>query len=102
MVPVVGVDRAPTTAFVTEACALSPGPPISVPVSRSIDSIPVLKQLSDGGLEFSPTVSDDAVLRIIVTKYWYSTRLRSPIVHYRLRCLMPQCRYLRDQNKISL
>ena len=87
MVPVAGVDRAPTTAFATEACALSPGPPISVPVSRSIT---VLKQLSDGGLEIPPTVSDDAVLRIIVTNYWsYSTCLRPPIVHYRLRCLMP-------------
>ena len=53
MVPVVGVDHAPTT--------VSPGPPISVPDSGSI---PVHQQpgsASGRGLETPPTVSDHAV-----------------------------------------
>ena len=59
-----GVDHAPTTAFATEACTLSPGRPISVPVSGSI---PVqLGSASGQGLEIPPTVSDHAVYIIVV------------------------------------
>ena len=47
MVPasVFGVDHAPTSgmAFTTEAYTLSPGPPIPVPISGSIERVP--KQL---------------------------------------------------------
>ena len=89
MVPVVGVDHAPTTAFATEAYTLPPGPSISVPVSGSI---PVLKQVgsaSGQGLETPPTVSDPAV-HAIVANYWsFSTYLWLPIDHYRPRCLTP-------------
>ena len=56
----VGVDRAPTTVFDSEANTL--GPPISMPISGSI---PVPKQLgfaSGRELETLPTVSDYAVL----------------------------------------
>jgi hypothetical protein len=59
VVPVVGVD-APTEAY-----TLSPGHPISVPVSGSI---PVPKRLSSAshrGLESPPTVSDHVVLTIV-------------------------------------
>jgi hypothetical protein len=84
MVPVVGVDHAPTTAFATEACTLSPDPPISVPASGSLL---VHKQLQVGSAtgrgETPPSVSDNAVLTIVVTNYRsFSTRLWSPIVHY--------------------
>ena len=75
MVPasVSGVDHAPTMAFTTEAYTMSPGPPISVPVSRSI--VPVPKQLgsalgsASGAVLETPltlTVSDNAVLMIAV------------------------------------
>ena len=50
MVPVVEVDLAPTTAFATEASTLSPGP----------------TSTSDQGLETPPTVSDHAMLTIVV------------------------------------
>jgi hypothetical protein len=87
MVPVVGVDHAPTIAFATE---VSPGPIISV--SRSIP-VPTGKQLGSAnspGLGISPTVSDHAVLTIVVANYWlFSTCLWPPIVHYRPRCPMP-------------
>jgi hypothetical protein len=69
MVPVVGVDHAPTTAFATEAYTLlSPGPPTSVPDSGLI---PVHKQpgsASGQGFETPPTVSDHACSRLFVTK----------------------------------
>ena len=64
MVPVVGVDHAPTTAFATE---LSPGSPISLPVS---ELIPVqLNSASGRGLETPPTVSDYTVHTNIVSNY---------------------------------
>jgi hypothetical protein len=84
MVPVVGVDYAHTTAFATEAYSLSPGPPISMPVSGSI---PVPNQLVSAvgqGLETAPTVSDHAAFTIVVANYWsFSTCLWPYIVHYR-------------------
>ena len=87
MVPVVGVGHAPTTVFATEPYTLSPGLPISVPVSGSV---PVPKQLgsaSGRGSEIPPTVSDYAVLTIVVANYWsFST---CPVVYYRPRCPMP-------------
>jgi hypothetical protein len=54
VVPADGVDHAPTTD------TLSPGPPISVPVPKQLDSA------SGRGLETQPTVSDQAVLMIAV------------------------------------
>jgi hypothetical protein len=57
VVPADGVDHAPTTD------ALSPGPPISVPVPKQLDSA------SGRGLETQPTVSDQAVLMIVVANY---------------------------------
>ena len=95
----VGVDHAPsTTAFATEL-----GPPISVPVS---ELIPVPKQPGsavDRGLETPSAVSDHGVLMIVLANYRsFSTCLWPLAVYYHLRCLMPQCKYLRNQNKISL
>ena len=62
----VGIDHTPTTAFATEAYTLSP---ISAPVSES-GSIPVPKQLdsvpSGQGLETPSTVSDHAVLTMLL------------------------------------
>ena len=99
MVPasVFGVDHAPTMAFATEAYTLSPGPPISVPVSGSI--VPVPKQLgsalcsASGAVLETPlalTVSDNAVLTIVVANYLsFSIRLWPPIVHYRPRRPIP-------------
>ena len=86
MVPasVFGVDHAPTMAFTTEAYTLSSGPPISVPVSRSIAPVP--KRLGSDIGAVLETVSDNAVLTIVVANYWsFSTRLW-PIVHLRPRC----------------
>ena len=60
------VDYAPTTTFATIARTLSPNPPISLSVSGLI---PVLKQLGSAsvqGLETLLTVSDHAVLNIVV------------------------------------
>ena len=60
MVPVVGVDHAPTAAFATEAYTPSQDPSLSVSVSGS-------KQLSSASgrkLESPPTVSVLAVLTI--------------------------------------
>ena len=100
MVPVVGVDHTPTTEFAAEACTLSSGPPISVPV------LPVPKQLgsaSGRGLESPPAVSDHAMLMIIIANYWsFSTCLWPPIVHYHPHYPMPQCKYPWNQNEISL
>ena len=73
MVPVVGADYASTTAFATEAYTLSPGPPTSVLVPKQLGSA------SGQGLEIPPTVSDHAVLTIVVANYWsFSTCLWSP------------------------
>lgn len=58
MIPVVGVDHAPTTAFATKTYPQSPGPPITAPVH---------KQLGSGcgrGLETQPTVSDHPYSRL--------------------------------------
>ena len=87
-VPVAGVDHAPTTAFATEAYTLSPGSPISVPVSGSI---PVQFGSASGqGLETPPTVSGHAVHTIFVADYWsFRICLWPPIDCYRPRCLMP-------------
>jgi hypothetical protein len=69
MVPVVGVDHAPTTAFATEAHTLSPGLPFSVPVSRSTPLPKQLGSASDLGLETPPTVSDHGVHAIVLANY---------------------------------
>jgi hypothetical protein len=69
MAPVVGVDHAPTTAFAKEAYTLSPGPPISMPVSELILVPKQLGSASGQGLETPPTVSDHAVLTIVVANY---------------------------------
>ena len=68
MVPVVGVDHPPTTAFATEGYTLSPSPdpPIPVPVSESISVPKQLDSASGRGLRTPPTVSDRAVLTIVV------------------------------------
>ena len=88
MVPVVGVDHAPTTAFATEAYTPSPGPPISVPVSGSISM--QLGSASGQGLETPPTVSDHAVHTIVVANYWsFSTCLCPLVDRYHPHCLMP-------------
>jgi hypothetical protein len=63
MVPVVGVDHAPTTSV---ANTLSPGLPISLPVSGSILVPKQFGSASGGGLETSPTVSDHAVSTVVV------------------------------------
>ena len=92
MVPVVGVDHAPTTVFATDAYTLapSPGPLISVPVSGLIAMPKQVGDASGQGLESPHTVSDHAMLTIVVANNWsFSTCLRPPIVHYRPRCLMP-------------
>ena len=70
MVPVVGVDYAPTSAFATEAYTPPPGPPFSVPVSELIPVPNQLGSASGRGLENPPAVSDRAVLMIVVAKYW--------------------------------
>ena len=58
----VGVDHAPsTTALATEL-----GPSISVPVSELISVPKQLGSAGDRGLETPPTVSDHAVLMIVV------------------------------------
>ena len=88
-VPVVRVDHATAPGmFSTKPYSLSPGPTISLPVSRSI---PVPKQLgSASGGETRPTVSDHAVLTIVVVNYWsFSTCIWPPIVRYCPRCLIP-------------
>jgi hypothetical protein len=69
VVPVVGVDHAPTAAFATEAYALSQGPPISVPVPKQLGSA------NGRGLDTQPTVSDNALLTIVVTNYWSLARV---------------------------
>jgi hypothetical protein len=68
MVPVVGVDHAPT-AFATEAYTLSPGPSISVPISGSIPALKQLGSASSLELETPSTVSDHAVHMIVVANY---------------------------------
>ena len=60
MVPVVDAPM----AFATEAHTPPPGPPISVPVPKQLDSA------CDQGLETSPTVSDHVMLTIVVANYW--------------------------------
>ena len=73
MVPVVGVDHAPSTS---EPYTLSPGPPFSVPVSGLI---PVPGPASGRGLvETPPTVSDHAVLTIIVANYCHLAHAFGP------------------------
>lgn len=57
MVPIAGVDHAPTTD------TLSPNPPISMPVPKELDSA------SGRALDTQPTVSDPAVLTIVVANY---------------------------------
>ena len=87
MVPVVGVDHAPTTVFATE---LSPGSPISLPVSGLI---PVQLDSASGrrlDIDTPPAVSDHTVHTIIVADYWsFSTCLWPPIDRYCPHCLMP-------------
>ena len=85
--PVDHLDHAPTTAFDTEVCSLSP---ISVPVPKQLGSA------SGRGLETPPTVSDYVMLMIVIANYWpFSRCLWPPIAaHYR-----PY--YLTNQNKIS-
>ena len=57
MVSIAGVDHAPTTD------TLSPNPPISMRVPKELDSA------SGRALDTQPTVSDPAVLTIVVVNY---------------------------------
>ena len=57
MVPIAGVDDAPTTD------TLSPTPRIPMPVPKELDSA------SGRALDTQPTVSDPAVLTIVVVNY---------------------------------
>jgi hypothetical protein len=69
MVPVVGVDHAPTTAFAAEAFT-SLVPPISVPVREQL-GFEASSFANDQGLENQPMVSDHAaVLTIVVANCW--------------------------------
>ena len=78
MVPVVGVDRALASTVFAMNTNASPDPPISVPGPKQLDSA------SGRRLETSPTVSDHAVLAIVVANDWsFSTCLWPPIVHRR-------------------
>ena len=90
MVPVVGIDRAPTAIAMN--ASISPGPPILVPGPE---------QLASGqGLEVPTTVSDHVVLSIVVTNDWsFRTCLWPPTVHH---CLMPQCKHPGNRNNTSL
>ena len=86
MVPVVGVDHAPTAAFATETCTLSPG---SVPVSASMPVSEQLGSASGRDLETPPTVSDHAVLTIVVANYWSFSKCLWPLIVHYPHCLMP-------------
>ena len=71
MVPVVDIDHAPTTTVVAEAYTSSPPrPPSSVPIS---ELIPAPKQFSSStssiGLDTPPTVSDHALLTVVVANF---------------------------------
>lgn len=82
MVPAVGVDE-PTSTF---AQTLSPSPPISVPVPMQLSSA------SGRELETQPTVSDSAVLTIIVSIYYSFSTCLKPLIVYRIlrhHCPMP-------------
>ena len=57
MVPIAGVDDAPTTD------TLSPNPPIPMPMPKELDSA------SGRALDTQPLVSDPAVLTIVVANY---------------------------------
>ena len=85
MVPVLGVDHAPTTAFAAEAPTLSPGPPISVPVPKQLGSP------SGQGLETPPTVSDHAVLTIVVANLAHVTGSRIRSDRYRSAQMRMSC-----------
>ena len=75
MVPVVDVDHALPAAFAMEAHALSASPSISVPVSKELGSA------IGRGLETPPTVSDHAMLLIVLDNYWsFSIRLWHPML----------------------
>ena len=79
MVPVVGIDRAPTAIAMN--ASTSPGLPILVPGPEELSSA------SGQGLEVPTTVSDHAVLTIVVTNDWsFRTCLWPSTVHH---CLMP-------------
>ena len=60
MVPVIGVDHAPTTVFAVEAYTPPLGLPTLVPVSNQLGSA------SGRGLETPSTVSNHAMLTIVV------------------------------------
>jgi hypothetical protein len=101
MVPVIGADHATTTAFATETNTMSPGPPVSAPMPKQLAS--AARSASDRGLETQLTVSEDALLTIVVADHWsFSTCLWPPIVNYRPRYPMPPCKYPRNQSKTSL
>ena len=88
VVPVVGVDHAPTTAFATEVFS---GSPISASVPKQLSSA------SGRVLETLPTVSDQPALTIIVANYWsFSICLLSAVVNYRPLHLIPSCRQSRN------
>ena len=76
MVPEAGVD-APTTAIITET-----GPPILVPVPMQLGSA------IGRGLETPPTVSDHAVLSIIVAN-WHMPDAGFDINQRRCVCHVP-------------
>ena len=63
MVPVIGVDHAPTTAFAMKAYTPPPGLPTSLPMSNQLASA------SGQGLETQSTVSNYAMLMIVVANY---------------------------------
>ena len=76
----VDVDHAPTITFTSEAYS-PPVPPISVPVSELIPVPKELNSVSGQRLESPPTVSNHAVLTIVVANYWsFSTCLWPPVV----------------------
>ena len=80
MVPVVGVDDAPTAALTTEANTLALSP-ILVPVSGSISVHKQPGSAGGRGLETPTTVSDHALLAIVVNNWSFSTCLWRAIVH---------------------
>ena len=80
MVPVVGVDHVPTTAFAMEAYVPTTGPTTSVPLSGLI---PVHKEpgsAASQGLETLPTVSECAMLAIVIAHYWSLAHIFGSII----------------------
>ena len=105
IVPVVGVDYTDITATITKAYTQAPGIPISASdsLARSMSVVPKQLGFTGGrGLDIPPTVSDCAMLLIVVANYWSFSICLPPLALYRPRRLMSQCRYPWNQNEISL